>query len=133
MGWDAYATQADGSKIDINWNPGSAKKAPKIRNRGLHKAFGEAADRVKAEVGSYDWLLPLAGLDCSGCAHFLEQVTGLNAWSEEGWSAEKVKDAFEVNLWDFDGEYVGDIGLAKSAYEFMRVCSEQGLAVRFSW
>ena len=120
MGWDAYATK-NGETIEWRRN---ANNRLEIADDTLRAAFAEASNREGAADGN----LPIGSLDCSGCAEALEKATGLNAYDEDGWTPEAVKDAACGAVWaECDPRY------RESARAFLETCAAHNLGVRFSW
>lgn len=126
MGWDAYAIRPNGQRIKVLW--GRTYRNPKLANTKYRKAFEGAADRVKRGAGSYDWLLPIGGLDVSTCGEELSRATGRSVYDENPWSVDFVRHLAEIANWpEESNSYV------LSAREFLEACAECGLGVEFSW
>jgi hypothetical protein len=112
MGWDMYA------------------EGPRSGRVRRHYAFRAASKLVVEEAGSVDCFLGTGGLDCSDCAYAMEEMTGHSAWTD--WSREQMAERFAAAK--LPDEIPGDEKWAYlSAYHFMRVCSELGLAARASY
>lgn len=128
MGWDAIS---------------SANKTWKSRSKAQIKIINEftnAIDNVIKKTGSVDGGLEVGCLDTSACRYMLEKAAesskeSLNwglAYSEGGMSVEAVKVMHMFLNWDF--KYKKDDAWAYwSAKEFVRVCAENGLSIRFDY
>ncbi len=100
--------------------------------RGHKRKFKEAAERVKEAAGSVDFGLKDGWLDCSCCAHALQDATGADCWDEHGWSAEKVKQLARSAQWPEDTPDE-DKWAVLSAKAFLETCAEIGTGIHFSW
>lgn len=109
MGWDAYA---------------------KTRRR---KAFREAAERIKKEVGTVDGLLKNGGLDCRMCAGYLTIATNHNTYDDKGWSVNKVQYLNEIADWSFDIGIPEYEWAKQSAKAFLEICAKYKCSIEFSF
>lgn len=128
MGWDCWVTK-DGKRIDIEWGDFTS---PHIKDKYIDKVFLSQAQEVQKMCGDVDGWFRLGGLDCSDCARMLEKATGKGCWSEEGWSAEQVKDLQREADWSFEFDE-RDRWAYLSAKHFLDTCAELGLGVMFTW
>ena len=136
MGWDAFATGPRGGEIKVYYprlNGGADD--PYILNETLRKAFKDAAKRARRRAGSVDGGLDHGILNCSNCAAAIEDATGEFVFTENPWSPEYVKSVYESARWDFDERRKEMLGkwAIESAREFLRVCAENDLGIRFSF
>ena len=130
MGWDCYALYK-GKTIKVNWSWQGFKKNF-IADSKLRGKFKYASDKVKRTMGSVDGMLELAGLDCSDCAHALQDSTGMSCWSENDLKPGDVKEYYNNADWDNIRKGLSP-SLVESAKEFLRVCANNNLGIRFSW
>lgn len=117
MGWDAYA----GDNVSR-----SVPRPAQVRK------FAEAARALRKRIGGVDCMLQSAGLDVSTSGEMLKKATGKSVHSEGGWSPREVRAAALLAKWDFavDPE---DVSAWESARLFLRLSSELGLGIWFSW
>jgi hypothetical protein len=123
MGWDAQSS----TKLDFKRRGESKIVDPKIR-----KAFHDAAKRVIAKAGHADpYLLQYGGLDFRECGMILCEATKASVRCE-GWSVNMVKGLWVTADWNFDySDY--EAWHYWSAREFLRVCAENNLEIKFSY
>lgn len=112
MGWDMYAVTRQG-KPPLNLD-----------------AFKIASDAVVSETGTVDGTLESGYLNCSDCAAAIEAITGHSAWQD--WSADELKKRFALALMP-DNIEQDKKWAYHSAYQFLRVCAEGGLAAEASY
>ncbi len=127
MGWDAYATYANGRPLIRKW-----RTDKRIKSARLRAAFEQASAEFEALAGEVDWMLAVGGLDVSTCGEMVERATGMSAWDEKGWSSRKVRKANEYANWDFEFPK-DDLISYWSARKFLEVCAELGLGIQFSY
>lgn len=128
MGWDALSTA-----------PIAKSKKLQLKYKKHREAFAEAVKTVKENADMVDGGLFYGTLDCSDCKYMLRKAAEFSkedlnwglAW-EEGMTPEVVKVMHMFLNWDF--KYKKEDAWAYwSAKEFVRVCAEQGLGIRFSY
>jgi len=126
MGWDAFATR-DGELIKVDW------ARDQIVDETLRIAFESAAESVKEKAEWVDGLLPLGGLDLSGCGEAINAMSDLEAWSD-GATAEEIRELVFSDSWEY-AVRPHHITLYEwwSARKFLEVCARYGLGVRFNW
>ncbi len=123
MGWDAYATKNDRPLELERLGPAHHRLADPV----LREAFAQAARRP----GACDGNLPRGGLDCSGCADVLEQLSGLSAYSEVGWDADWVSMLAERTT---EADWaLCDEGFRDSTRAFLECCAAHNLGIGFSF
>lgn len=126
MGWDAFSSYNNKSKSK--------------QNLAAKKAFKEASEHVMKLTGTVDGYLGDGGLDCSDCRHMLEKAANLGsknlnwglAYGESGMSPFCVKVVFGFSNWDFKFSKQ-DAWAYWSAREFLRICAENNLSIRFDY
>lgn len=119
MGWDAHSSAEYLHEIRKFKNP-------------QHEKFIDAYNEVKSIAGCADGYLDMGSLDCSACCKMLQEATGESCYSDEGWSAEKVKELNEKADWRL--LYGKDNAWAYwSARKFLETCAELNLSISFSW
>jgi hypothetical protein len=125
MGWDAFSS-AD------------------LRNKTTKQAFDLASKRVIDKSGSVDGSLESGGLGMSSSAKMLETAslkTGecilgffFHPYQEDKVSVDQVKVLAKNLNWDFEFDLSREERWAYwSAKEFINICAEQGLEIRFSY
>ncbi|WP_333577901.1 hypothetical protein [Sphingobacterium sp.] len=128
MGWDAISS--------FNSNIRSRAK----QNLSIKKKFIEASEYVKKITGSVDGDLSIGALDCSPCHDMLIKAAknsdkelnwGL-AWSYDGMNPDVVKVMHAYLNWDFKFSKE-DAWAYYSAKEFVRICAENELSIRFTY
>lgn len=127
MGWDAFSSA-----------PLSINKGLKLKHKRHREAFAQAVANVRKHTDMVDGYLDAGALDCSACRDMLEKaaeksVKNLNwglAYEPGGMQPEVVKVMHMFLNWDFRVKK-DDIWAYWSAREFVRVCVEQDLAIRF--
>lgn len=125
MGWDAYATK-DGKGLELYLGAFN-----RIKDDDLRVIFYDAQVNVKLKADVVDGFLRTGGLDCSDCANALEQATGMNCYGEDLLSSD-VKVYHLLARWENVDESVPKWA-KESAKEFLRVCAENDLGIRFSY
>lgn len=88
----------------------------------------------KLREGGEDWIdgnLCAGGLGVSSSGIALQTLTVRSVYDRDGWDPETVKQLWELvaSCWS-EGE--GD-GAREGAWEFLKVCAENGLGVVFDW
>lgn len=141
MGWDAYALR----KVE-HWNSGATRL-----DRTLQAVFREANTKLKRYTGNGGSLIH--GTIGGTCMPFLLRATSITCFepkTEEGlliWPQETVRLASDQADWNYsiDGwfdDYLGVpiegdeefyVGLRWQTRLFLQTCSEQGLAIVFTW
>ncbi len=126
MGWDAYSSVELADEL-------------LIKDDTHREAFEQAVKNVLEKCQTVDGFLETGGLDCSACRDMLELAArksptpALNwhtCWNKYGMQQDEVKRMHEHCNWKF--EFDQDQAWAYwSAREFLRVCAEQGLTIRF--
>ena len=99
----------------------------------LRVAFESAAESVKEKAEWVDGLLPLGGLDLSGCGEAINAMSDLEAWSD-GATAEEIRELVCSDSWEY-AVRPHHITPCEwwSARKFLEVCAQYGLGVRFNW
>ena len=111
MGWDAYS-EGKNKKLALN-------------------SFRKLSDEIIKKTGGVDAYFFEGELDVSTSARMLEKGTGQNVYGD-CWTAEQVKDYNENANWDF--EYEEDDAWAYwSAREFLKICAQYNLSIKFSY
>jgi len=107
MGWDAFA-----------------------QHKHLHlPAFENISTNVRRKCGGVDGGLGEGWLDCSACAHALEQATGVSPWGEN-WPAQRVLFLHQIADWS---KATGECWAVESARAFLFICALKELEIHFSW
>lgn len=126
MGWDAFSSYDRRSKSK--------------QNLAAKKAFEKADKKVMKLTGTVDAYLQHGGLDCSSCREMLEKAAELSiknlnwcwAYGEKGMPPEAVKLMHLFCVWDFKFPKHDDWAYW-SAKEFLRICAENNLSIRFDY
>lgn len=124
MGWDAFATK-NGEDIKHLLNP------YKVKDNELRKKFKEAVKLVRSKYEYADGLLDCGGLDCSDCAYALQDATGMICWGKP-LNPKQVKEYYKKADWENVDDSL-EKELVASAKEFLKVCAENNMGIRFSW
>jgi|GEM_PF-2228700 len=129
MGWDAYSSA-----------PHSKSVRGGLKYKKHREAFNQAVYNVRKNAGSVDGMLQFGGLDCSLCREMMRKAAGLSkkelnwglAWHHDGMKPEFVKVMHMFLNWNF--KYKKEDAWAYwSAKEFVRVCADNGLSIKFTY
>lgn len=128
MGWDAHSSATQ------NWKSRSKKQL------ALKEAFKKAHSFVVAKVGQVDGYLQYGGLDCSPCRDMLEKAAERSekslswnmCWDGDGMPPDAVKVMHMFCDWGFNCKK-DEKWAYWSAREFLRVCAENDLSIRFTY
>ena len=123
------ASAASGDSLAVN-----TRLLAIIANDEYYAAFTDAADVVKRKCGVVASSLRLGSLNCSECRRAIDRCGGFDPWTRE-----LTPEQVQVVVRDWKhlvrAEWQGQVGVdwaEASAFEFLRVCAEHGLGVRFS-
>lgn len=128
MGWDAYSLVP--------------RTLAEMQNPQHVIAFKESSKTIVEKFGSVDGSLSNGGLGLSYSASMLEKAsekTGedvlgffFHPYQDDELTPDQVKVLNERLNWNFEIEK-GDEAYLQSAKEFIRVCSDLGVGIRFSY
>lgn len=128
MGWDAYAVTVDGKGLfEYDWK-NTRGGGLYIKDNVYARAFRNASQDVFAKSGTVDGLLSAGGLDCSRCAEEMQKLTGIDAWGH----SLSIEEVQELTVTPYEPDE-GEEWAYHSALEFIKVCQEQKLGIKFSW
>lgn len=124
MGWDAYALDAEGKAL-FEYED---RRGLFIKDRVCARAFKNASDDVRNKTKTVDGLLHNGGLDCSACGDAIHRLTGVDQYG----LALSIQQVQELTITPYE-PLPEDAWAYYSALEFIKVCQEQKLGIRFSW
>lgn len=119
MGWDAFAFKGDKCVFEMHGN------------NAIKKKFVNASNGIKRRKIIVDGGLKYGVLGCSGAGLALQQAVGFSVYQD--WNEDQVKARHKIANWNFIASGNCDEGDIESAKEFLRVCSENGLKIIFSY
>lgn len=122
MGWDAYAIK------NGKWIYNIAKK--EFYDLKHEILFTDAVKLVVQKTKSCDGYLRDGALDCTVCAEAIEEASGYIPYPNDPLNFHEVKELWDKCDWT---KCTGKPWAIESAKEFLRVCAENNLGIRFSW
>lgn len=123
MGWDAFATTPQ-------YPEGLFDRDLNIIDHVYARAFKNAVKDIEDALGkgSSDALLISGGLDCSDCGVAIQKLTGVDAWGPNL----SIDEVQKLVITPYEPQEQ-DLWVYHSALQFLKVCQEFKLGIRFSY